>query len=226
MKRLLSRLAMVAIVGASLGMVPAAQAQGNGAAAPSQRICIVNIAKVLRDYHKANANGEEITKLRSGYVSQVNTLRDKLAGIQAAYAKSAIPEEKKKLEEQARAVQRQVEDIDREAQEKLTKMSNETIVRVYQEIKSVITDIAKTNGLALVLCYPGPSKVEDETNPAVAQLMLQTPALIPFYHDRMDITSVVLETLNKRHPAPAGYDPTKVTPAGGMNTPPAPKPGQ
>lgn len=231
MKRLFTRLAAVTVLGAALGFVPAVHAQGSGGAgsgaAPvvQQRICIVNIAKVLRDYDNANAKGEEITKLRADYVQKVNALRDKLAGIQAAYQKTQVPDEKKKLEAQARDLQRQVEDIDREAQEKLTKMSNETIVRVYQEIKGVITDIAKTNNLAMVLCFPGPSKAEDETNPAVAQLMLQAPALIPFYHSGMDITEVVLKTLNGRYPPPPGYVPGKnpVVPTGGnggMNTPP------
>jgi Skp family chaperone for outer membrane proteins len=231
-KRLFTRLAAVVAVGAALGLAPAVHAQGSGgsgggAAATSQRICIVNIASVLRDYDKANAQGEEITKLRAEYVGRVNVLRDKLAAIQAQYQKAADPQAKKKLENDAKEIQRQIQDIDGEAQEKLTKMSNDTIVRVYQEIKGVITDIAKTNSLAMVLCYPGPSKVADETNPAVAQLMLQTPALIPFYHSGMDITHVVLETLNKRYPAPAGYDKTRsAVPVGGM-TPmtPAPKPG-
>ncbi len=119
------------------------------------------------------------------------------------------------------AVQRKIDDVDRQAQRELTALSNETIVRVYQEIKGVIYDIAKTNNLDMVLCYPAASKPEDENSPQVAQLMLQTPALIPFYHHGMDITEVVTKTLNARYPsekAPA----IKTTSGTGSPMPPIP----
>src|SRR4029079_10056342 len=127
---------------------------------------------------------------------------------------------KKQLQEKALGLQRKVEDLDREAQRDLTQVCNDTIVQVYQEIKSVIYDIAKTNNLDMVLCYPAASRTEDENSPQVAQLMLQTPALIPFYHHGMDITEVVVKTLNARAP---GYDAGKVDPAGATtpaHTPP------
>jgi Skp family chaperone for outer membrane proteins len=224
-KRFVTRLAALATVGAAVGFVPAAHAQGTGAAnpatPPSQRICIVNIAKVLRDYNKANFQGQQITEKRQKYVTEVNGLREKLVEIQKAHQTSQVPEQKKKLAEDALAVQRQVEDIDRKAQAELTQLSNTTIVAVYQEIKTVIKEIAEANGLAMVLCYPAASKPEDESSPQVAQLMLQTPAMIPFYHRGMDITEVVVKTLNARNPAPEIKRPD-VTPTGGTAPPPTP----
>jgi hypothetical protein len=56
--------------------------------------------------------------------------------------------------------------------------------------------------------------------------MLQTPALIPFYHQGMDITKVVSDTLNARYPSPP---PPEIKAASGtsgtpnpMGTPPMP----
>lgn len=234
MKRFVTRLAAIATVGAAASFVPAAVAQapaGGGTApatpAPTQRICIVNIAKVLRDYDKANFRGHVITEKRQAYVGQVNALREQLAKINKDFQTSQIPEEKKKFQEQALAVQRKVEDIDRSAQAELTTMSNETIVAVYQEIKGVIKDIAEANGLGMVMCFPAASKTEDDNSPPVAQLMLQTPALIPFYHRGMDITEVVIKTLNTRYPSqkpPAMTGKSEVTPTGGTS-PMAPIPG-
>lgn len=234
MKRTFTRLAAVATVGLALAFTPAAVAQGTPASGGSerptpraQRIVIVNIAKVLRDYNKANFVGAEITRKRVAYVNQVNTKREKLAELNKMYNSSADPVQKKALQEQALAVQREIEDIDRKAQQELTTLSNDTIVKVYQEIKGVIYDIAKTNNLDMVLCYPAATKAEDENSPQVAQLMLQTPALIPFYHSGMDITKVVVDTLNARYPSPPA---PPVTTAGGtepgpMGTTPAPVPG-
>lgn len=223
MKRIFTRLAAFATFGVVLGLSTAASAQEKTNPPPTQpkpqRICIVNIAKVLRDYNKANFLGTEITKKREAYVGQVTKLRTELTDIQKQYGMATPPELKKQLEEKARGVQRKIEDIDREAQADLTKVSNETIVRIYTDIKSVIYDIAKTNNLAMVLGYPAASKVEDENSPQVATLMLQTPALIPFYHDGMDITDVVIKTLNARAPE---FPP--VTQAGASTGPKGPVP--
>jgi len=229
-KRTFTRLAALATVGLAFALTPAANAQGTtgGASSPRpQRIMIVNIAKVLRDYNKANFKGAEITKKREVYVKQVQALQDQVTAINADYVKATNPEVKKQLEEKARGLQRQIEDIDRQAKRELTQLSNDTIVQVYQEIKSVIFDIAKTNNLDMVLCYPAATKPEDENSPQVAQLMLQTPALIPFYHSGMDITKYVVDTLNARYPSP----PAPVTQTGatgapaGTGTPMPPKSG-
>jgi Skp family chaperone for outer membrane proteins len=221
-KRTFTRLAALATVGLA-SLSPAAHGQGNTTQPRPQRIVIVNIAKVLRDYNKANFKGAEITKKREAYVKRVQALQDQIALINADFAKATNPDVKKQLQEKALGFQRQVEDIDREAKRELTQLSNDTIVQVYQEIKGVILDIAKANSLDMVLCYPAATRPEDENSPQVAQLMLQTPALIPFYHSGMDITKVVVETLNARFPSPA---PPPVTPASGTGgTPPPPNPG-
>ena len=201
MKRTFTRLAALATVAAAVALTPAANAQGNAQPRP-QRIVIVNIAKVLRDYDKANFQGAEITKKRELYVKQVQSLQDQIAELNKQITQTTVADQKKALEEKALGLHRRMQDIDREAKRDLTQLSNDTIVRVYQEIKGVIYDIAKTNNLDMVLCYPAATKPEDENSPQVAQLMLQTPALIPFYHSGMDITHVVVETLNKRYPSP------------------------
>ena len=43
-------------------------------------------------------------------------------------------------------------------------------MRVYQEIKGVISDIAKTNNLDMVLCYPAATKPEEENSPKLPNL--------------------------------------------------------
>jgi len=228
-KRIFTRLAALATFGVAVASTPAASAQGTtgGTSNPppsprAQRIVIVNIAKVLRDYNKANFLGAEITKKREIYVKLVTAQREELARIQKEYGSTPNPDVKRQLEEKAKGIQRKIEDIDRDAQRELTTLSNDTIVRVYQEIKGVIYDIAKTNNLDMVLCYPAASKAEDENSPQVAQLMLQTPALIPFYHQNMDITEVVIKTLNIRFPSEKPPEIQKASGTGGASPPPIP----
>lgn len=231
MKRTFTRLAVLATVGTALACVSAASAQGTPPAggtpaqpAPrAQRICIVNMPKVLKEYDKANFQGHIITEKRQAYVTLVQGKREKLAEINKMYNGSANPDQKKALQEQALAVQREIEDIDRKAQTELTQLSNDTIIQVYKEIKGVIADIATTNNLDMVLAYPAATKPEEENSPQVAQLMLQAPALTPFYHRGMDITEVVIKTLNARYPSQK----PPVTPASGTSgTAPPPPPGK
>jgi Skp family chaperone for outer membrane proteins len=185
------------------------------------RIALVNIAKVLREFQKANADGQLITKKRQAYIDQIKPLREQLAELSKKSQITPNLAEKEKLQKEALAINRKIEDLDQQAQKELSELTDRTIVEVYQNIKSVINDIAVTNNLDLVMCYPDASLPEDEKKPAVAQLKLQTPALIPFYHRGMDITDVVVVTLNKRHPAPpVAVDPKSpsggVRPVGGM----------
>ena len=186
------------------------------------RIALVNIAKVLREFNKANADGQSITKKRQEYVDRVKPLREKMALLQKQIQQTADPLKREQLQKEGLAYGRQVEDIDQEAQRVLGELTDKTIVEVYQNIKAVINDIAVTNNLDLVMCFPDASTADDDKKPAVAQLKLQTPALIPFYHRGMDITEVVIVTLNRRHPAPpvalapmAPAPTGNVTPVGG-----------
>ena len=161
----------VALVGVSQAQTPPAKpADPAPAAARPQRVVVVNIAKVLREYTKANYEGQNITKRRQFWVTKITPLQEKLKAANAEFSKAATVDLKKKAQEDALAIQRQIEDLDRQAQEELTKMSNDTISNVYKEIRHVIAEMAKANQLDLVLCYPGASKPEDESSPVVARL--------------------------------------------------------
>jgi len=181
------------------------------------RIALVNIAKVLREFKKATADGEILNKKRQSYFEQIKPFRDALALKSRAIQQTVNPDEKARLQKEALDTQRQIEDIERDAQKTLGEMTDRTIVDIYRNIQQIIKLIADANNLDLVMCYPDASKPEDEEKPAVAQLKLQTPALIPFYHRGMDITQVVVDTLNRRFPAPpvpaSAYPPASGAPA-------------
>jgi Skp family chaperone for outer membrane proteins len=162
----------------------------------------VNIAKILKDYDKANAMGKQISELRQGYLTKVNDLRMQLSEKNKMLPTISDSAKKEALDKEMRAITRQIEDIDQQAQKTLGEMSNNTVVTVYKEIKETITAIAEANGLELVMAYPDASEQKDMDSPVVAQIKLQTPALMPFYHKNIDITKYVVDTLNQRYPAP------------------------
>jgi Skp family chaperone for outer membrane proteins len=196
------------------------QALGQAAAPQRSKIALVNIAKVLRNFNKATAAGKELADLRADFIARMNKKRGEIAERQQTIAKSpataASAAERDKLEKEITQLQREIQDLDRDAQKKLGTMSNDTIVRVYQDIKGIIEAIAVANGMELVLCYPDATLPTEENTPSIAQLKLQTPAAMPFYQRQLDITDAVIQTLNARNPVAAPAAPAAAPAAAPM----------
>jgi len=171
------------------------------------RIAFVNIAKVLREFKKANKHGEIINAKRQVFIDKIKPLKE-MAEAKAKKLKSAdIPDAKERLEKEGVKLQREIEDLEREAQQVLGEMTDRSIVEVYKNIHEVIADLAKERRLDVVECYPDASNPEDAMKPAIAQLKLQTPALIPYYaRKELLITDDVIELLNKKFPFPKVVD--------------------
>ena len=202
-----------------------ALAQAPVAPAPTvkSKIGLVNIAKVLREFGKANERGEDIALRRRSYLMQVGKVREDMGEINKKLAQSNDPKEKETLQQTILAKTRTIEDIDRTAQKELTDLSNNTITQVYSEIKMVVSAVAVNYSLEMILCYPDATTAEEAKSPTVAQLKLQTPALMPFYHSpSMDYTEVVIKTLNSNFPSKAPAAKAPVT-APAMTAPPQTK---
>ncbi|MEZ6140000.1 MAG: OmpH family outer membrane protein [Zavarzinella sp.] len=214
MKRIFTQFAMMAVVCAgvlvSTQVVTAQETR-------SQKIYIVNIPKILKEYNRAGNLGLQVTKVRESYVVKMNPLREKLAEKNAEFQKTVDPEKKKLMQQEAVQIQRELEDLERRAQAELAENSDKVIVQIYLEVKGAITDIAKANGIDMIIGYPASSNPADENRPEIARLMLQTPAMIPFYHDRMDLTDMVITFLNKKYPEAKPELPKVSTPTPGAS---------
>jgi Skp family chaperone for outer membrane proteins len=165
------------------------------------KIGYVNIPKVLRDYERATQEGAAITRRREAYIAKVNLERQTLKSLTDKYQETEDGQLRTAIQQQALATQTRIEEIDNEAKEKLTDLSNKTIASVYEQIREEIAGIAKERGLDVVEGLPAATRPEDEKSPEVAQRMLQTPALIPFYlNPELDFTGELIERLNKKYP--------------------------
>jgi Skp family chaperone for outer membrane proteins len=196
------------------------QGAAGGAAAQPQRSKIA-----LKEYKRANAQGQEIATKRKQYLDQVNALRTAINDKNKQIADPKTPQDvKERLQREMVQANRQIEDIDRTAQKELGEISNNTIVKVYSEITEITKAFAEAYGFELVLAYPDATSATEANTPVVAQLKLQTPALMPFYvRPGIDISDSVIKALNERYPAPEAKAPAPgssgVTPASGTSTP-------
>jgi Skp family chaperone for outer membrane proteins len=165
------------------------------------RIGYVNAPKVLRDFRRANQEGQKVTQRREEYVNRAKEERATLQHLTDQYNATDDGQLRKALQEKALATQRRIEAIDKEAKEKVTEMSDKAIVEMYEQIRVVIAEMAKDRDLDVVEVFPSATRPAEDRKPEVANLMLQTPALMPFYlKPEFDLTDEVIERLNKKYP--------------------------
>ncbi len=91
-----------------------------------------------------------------------------------------------KLEVQLESAKRQKEFMEREAQ---------VYFNAYREVEAVVSDFAQRNRIGLVLRYNG-----EEMDPSQRDSIMQGINRIVVYQDRLDITSMVLDLLNRGTP--------------------------
>jgi Skp family chaperone for outer membrane proteins len=187
------------LIGTVVGLRPIAAAKEPGKITPA-RMGYVNIAKVLHDFEKAYADGKKITNMRQEYVEKMKPLREALDAKQKQIAVTVNAMELEVLEKEANALDQQLGQLDKEAQKALSDLTDKTIVDVYRDIRESIARIADELGLDVVLAWPDSQNPEEDKKVAVAQLKLQTPALIPFYlRPELDITEMVVKKLNAKY---------------------------
>jgi Skp family chaperone for outer membrane proteins len=168
------------------------------------KIAYLNIAKVLREFQKANSDGRKITARREEHIGRIKELREEQARL-GQLLQTAKDNDKESIQLKMTEINRKVEDIDRKAQKELGEMSNQAVLGVYQNVRGIVADIAKERGLDVVEAFPDVSTDAEAANPAVAQLKLQTPALMPYYLNKdLDLTDEVIERLNEKFPQEKG----------------------
>jgi Skp family chaperone for outer membrane proteins len=170
--------------------------------ATAPRIAYVNIAKVLREFKYVSVEGQKVTKKQQDLADEIKRLREQLQR-KTTEAQAATDESlKDTLQENVRQMTRTIEDIEARGQRTITEARNKALVEIQQNIKEVIAELAKERELDVVEAYPDASNPKEELTPAVAQLKLQAPALMPYFvRDEFVLTEDVIARLNQKFPA-------------------------
>ena len=207
MKRAFVYLSALVGFGGMIYLAGSTQAQPPGApppATPQARptIAVFNMAAVMRDYGKAKYQVYLLNKKRLSITADLAKWRTDYIETQkqaqaATDAKVRDPLAKKLVE-----LARLIEDKDREVNKVLNDDASNIISGLYDEIKMVVDKTAEMNGYHIVFAYPDAVTPEEVKNPYLKELKLKPPAAQPFYvAPQVDITGVVIGTLNKWYPA-------------------------
>ncbi|HEV3437685.1 MAG TPA: OmpH family outer membrane protein [Gemmata sp.] len=213
MKRANVYLSAVAGFGGMLLLISAAQAQpgaqpppaGGQPTPPASRptIAVFNMAAVMKEYGKAKYKVYELNEERKKMSSDLVVLQGQYLKNQQDLKIQVDPASKDQLQKKQVELTRMIEDKDREINKHLNDKATAIISSLYDEIKTVVDKTAEMNGYHIVFAYPDASTPEDLKSAYVKELKLKPPAAQPFYVARhVDITGVVIQTLNTWYPSP------------------------
>lgn len=235
MKR--ARLYLIALAGLGGMFILAikSQGQGPGGAPPGAQpvsavrptVAVFNMAAVMRDYGKAKYQVYMLNKKRNEMSVELNKWKGEYIQLQQEIQKQQQPDLRDQMAKKMVDLARRIEDKDREINKALNDDASAIISQLYDDIKTVVDKTAEMNGYHIVFAYPDAVTPEELKNPMVKELKLKPPAAQPFYvAKQVDVTGVVVQTLNAWYPsppvpadAPATGAPT-TTPAGGVPQPP------
>ena len=182
------------------------------AAAGAERIAVVDLEKVFREYYKSRIAEETIRsqgETYRGYLVQLNDRREKLrAEVRSAIRNSQNvalePEEMRKARQQAAKLENELKALDTEIE-----LYQENMVKSIRELEQskraeIVADIGKA--VRKRAAAEGYLYVFDSSG----KTMNEQPALLMF-PESCDLTKLVIEDLNrlavKPHPAPTPVPP-------------------
>lgn len=213
MKRAFLYLSALVGVGGILYLASAATAQppaggtpppAAGAAPASgvrPTVAVFNMAAVMRDFEKAKYQVYTLNKMRVANSGSLAQLRTKALELQKLIPATTDTGLREKYTRDLTAIQRQYEDEERNVNKHLNDEASKIISKLYDEIKMVVDKTAEMNAYHIVFAYPDAVTAEEQANPYLKELKLKPPAAQPFFVSKqVDITGVVVSTLNQWYP--------------------------
>jgi Skp family chaperone for outer membrane proteins len=193
------------VAGASVAPKPVRAPEGAKAEVAKPPVVIgqktgyFNMAKVMRDYKRAKTSVERLNVRKNRLSANLVGLKALHAELAAAAQKTADEDKRFALEQDARAVARQVEDMDREISKILNERASTIIAELYDEIYAVVAAVARDHGLTAVIAYPDAVTAEERESPFIKELKLKPPAAHPFFLDpSVEFSDEIVRRLNDK----------------------------
>ncbi len=206
-----------------------AQGAAGGTTAPTlpgTRVAVVNIGTVFTSYKKAMFFKQEMEETVKPYKVNIETLQKDIFNLKNEAQKPGSKITKEDAEAQIVDKQRRIEDFQRQARAVLGKKSEAQLQQLWREINDVIERAAKTNSFNIVLAFGDPADTSaggmgDFANINRKLQAIEMGSTSPLYYDRtVDLTGVVVQTLNTAYDASSGARAapggSNIVPAGGQ----------
>ena len=187
------------------------------AAAPRTKIALLNLTYVISYYEKYKAYKEDMKKQAQPYEDRIKAKQAEMEALRKEMTDPQKPPSearRQEIEAKVKADQRDIQDANDEAKNKLAKEASDQMVLLYKEVQAAAGGYARAHDFDLVLQYNEPLDPKDYYSPANIERKMGAGALIPLYYSNgMEISQDVLAMLNTSY-RPAAAAPAATTPGG------------
>jgi Skp family chaperone for outer membrane proteins len=199
----LATLGVVVYLGSRLHAQSQGQLQQTNATAPAAalrtRIAVVNLLGVVKNYRKWQDFENNYKNCLKEADAEFDKIKSEGLRLKADLEKAADDATRDKIQQQLKALDRQVQDKGEKFKRELLKYRDDMAVQIYREIEDAVKAYARANDIDMVMHYNDAVVPADIYHPLNVQRKLQNPACMPIYvAPGMDITNHVSEMLNAR----------------------------
>jgi len=185
--------------------------------APQTKVAMVNIGQVIKGYAKWKVYQEEFKAKVDVFEAKAKELKKS----QEDYAKAAqnpsfSAEQRDQYEKAVKTVRNQLQDLSDDAKSQLGKMQADQYTILYNDVRTIVSEMAGARGLELVFQYNDVFAGDPAANALSVQRRLTSDGALPIYAaPGMDISQAVMDTLNARYKSAMPGTPTAAAPGAG-----------
>ena len=176
------------------------------------RVAIVNIGVVFTKYEKAKTFKTELETALKPFKEEAEKIKKNILAYQDGLTNPKYTDKDKEgFAKAIRDLKRQLEDLDLEARKRIGKKQEDHMLQLYKEVAQHIQAVASANGIHLVLGYGDPPDADLMTFPNINRKLagMDGGALVPlFFHSSLDISEVVVTSLNRSYTGATNVTPT------------------
>lgn len=164
-------------------------------AGSGNRIALINLSHVLKNYQKASAFNNEMKEMMTPFTQKQ---KGKAAQYEALVKEAqSKPDQRELYEKQLRQLKRELEDAANEAQQSIGKKQDDMLVLLFKEIQEACQRVAMAQGYDMVFHYNDATTSQEYWSPMNIARKLQAGACMPLYYGQgVEITNEVVNALN------------------------------
>lgn len=222
MKRVYLFLAALVGVGVAVGMSGQVQGQtappaGGGGAAPTRtdtpRVAAFNVAMLMKKFDKWQYYAVTMENARVTAATELLKMRNEIVPLQEKLQQETEQKKRDQLIDVIREKQVMFEKRERQLKDQLDADASKHLKELFADVNAVVQSVVEANGYDIVFAYPEATTKEEADSQNYIDLKLRATAAMPFFvSKRVDITEVMIATLNAHRKAP-GPIPAKPDPA-------------
>lgn len=214
-------LCLAAVVGLAASAMaqtsPPPAGAGGGAAAPATptrsdppRVAAFNVAMLMKKFDKWQYYAVTMENARITAATELLKMRNEIQSMTEKLQNTTEQKQRETLIDAIKEKQFAFEKRERGYKDQLDADASKHLKELFSDVNAVVAGVVEANGYDIVFAYPEATTKEEADSQNYIDLKLRATAAMPFFvAKRVDITEVMIATLNTHRKAP-GPIPTKL----------------